>query len=88
MTKKRGRTPKSALFENAIMQLINNEGTGKKTISITLPESLITDLDFIANEIAGGNRSLVCEKGLFEFAAACKSYIEQEKSKTKDDPEK
>lgn len=70
-----GRKPKKAIYENAIIQLLNNENAGRKTISITLPEALIADLDYIAGELAGGNRSLVCEKGLLEFANACKDYI-------------
>ena len=74
-----GRKPKQEMYENAILQLLNNENAGKKTISITLPEALISDLDYIAGELANGNRSLVCEKGLLEFAAACKNYISKQK---------
>lgn len=76
-----GRKQKNAMYENAIMQLIDNDNAGKKTISVTLPESLIKDLDYIAGELTGGNRSLVCEKGLIEFAAACKEYISKERKK-------
>ncbi|WP_141505075.1 ribbon-helix-helix domain-containing protein [Paenibacillus luteus] len=83
-----GRKPKTATYENAILQLISNENTGKKTISITLPESLISDLDYIARELVNGNRSLVCEKGLLEFAEACKAYIENGKKKVKQEGEK
>lgn len=75
-----GRKPKNAMYENVIMQLIENDNTGKKTISVTLPEALIKDLDYVAGELAGGNRSLLCEKGLTEFANACKAFIENRKS--------
>lgn len=83
-----GRKPKQPMYENAIMQLLNNGNAGKKTISITLPEALIGDLDFIAGELADGNRSLVCEKGLQEFAAACKAYIERRKTEGQSASEK
>lgn len=82
------RSKKNIIFEETIKQLIDNKKGNTKAISVSLPESLINDLDFIANELTDGNRSLLCEKGLTEFVAACKTLMGKSNLKSSTDPKK
>jgi metal-responsive CopG/Arc/MetJ family transcriptional regulator len=76
-----GRKRKTDGFIKVIEELDTNKNENRKTISITLPESLIADLDNIAEQLGQSNRSFVCEKGLGAFVEECKTYIKNKNKK-------
>lgn len=74
-----GRKPKSSLFDNAINQLLTNNEVVKKSTSISLSESLLNELEQVAKEYAGGNKSRIVELCLSDFLKAFKSEAEKRK---------